>query len=228
MTGRRAPDLSVYFVTGPDDTRGRPVVEVVLEAVRGGVTIVQLRWKHAPGRAFVQQARALIDALRPVGVPLIVNDRVDVALASGADGVHVGQDDIAPADVRQLVGERCIVGLSVTNVDQACVVDPRVVDYVGLGPVFATASKEDAAPPLGLDGTRAACRALAVPAVAIGGVSADTAAAVIDTGVDGIAVVSAIGAADDPHRAAVRLTSIVRDAAHRRWRVHGTASVGGS
>ena len=228
MIVRHPPDLSLYFVTGPDDTRGRPVAEVVLEAVRGGVTTVQLRWKHAPDRALVQQARALINVLRPLGIPLIVNDRVDVALASGADGVHIGQDDIAPADVRELVGERFIVGLSVTSVDEARAVDARVVDYVGLGPVFATASKEDAAPPLGLDGVRAACRELAVPAVAIGGVSASNAAAVMNTGVVGIAAVSAIGTAHDPARAAAWLKSIVGDATHERRRVTGAASLTGS
>ena len=218
-------DLSLYFVTGPDDTRGRPVIDVVLQAVRGGVTTVQLRWKDAPGRAFVEQARRLIDVLRPLGVPLIINDRIDVALASGADGVHVGQDDIAPADVRRLVSERYIVGLSVTSVEEARVVDPNVVDYVGLGPVFATASKADAAPPLGLDGMRAALAILSVPTVAIGGVSADTAAAVMETGVDGIAVVSAISSADDPGRAAARLKSIVGEVTHGRSSLHATASV---
>ena len=228
MSPRQAPNLSLYFVAGPDDTRGRPVLDVVLEAVRGGVTIVQLRWKDAPGRALVEQARRLVDALRPLGVPLIVNDRVDVALASGADGVHVGQDDIAPEGVRELIGERYILGLSVTTLDEARLVDPRLVDYVGLGPAFATATKADAAPPMGLDDMREACRVLAVPAIAIGGVSADTAAAVMATGVEGIAVVSAIGGADDPYRAARRLKSIVHDAVRQRLPARRISTVSAS
>ena len=212
MIARPLPDLSLYLVAGPGDTRGRPLLDVVLEAVRGGVTAVQLRWKDAAGRAFVEQARALADALRPLGIPLIVNDRVDVALASGADGVHVGQDDIAPSDVRRTAGERLLIGLSVTCIEEARTVDPRIVDYVGLGPAFTTPSKADAARPLGLEGMRAACGVLAVPSVAIGGITAANATSVVATGVAGIAVVSAICGADDPRRAATELTILVRAA----------------
>ena len=212
MIARPLPDLSLYLVAGPGDTSGRPLFDVVLEAVRGGVTAVQLRWKDDAGRAFVEQARALIDALRPLGIPLIVNDRVDVALASGADGVHVGQDDIAPSDVRRMVGDGLLIGLSVTCIEEARRVDPRMVDYVGLGPVFTTPSKADAAPPLGLEGVRATCDVLSVPAIAIGGITAANATPVIATGVAGIAVVSAICGADDPRRAATELAMLVRAA----------------
>lgn len=210
---RRPIDLSLYLVIGPGDTRGRPVADVVLAAVAGGVTAVQLRWKDHVGRAFVEEARALAMTLRPRGVPLIVNDRVDVALAAGADGVHVGQDDLAADAVRRLVGDALLVGLSVTSVAEAHATDPVLVDYVGIGPVFATATKPDAAPPLGLAGTRAACDvlgALGVPSVAIGGIGPANAADVLATGVDGIAVVSAICAAADPARAAAALLAISR------------------
>ncbi len=147
-------------------------------------------------------------------VPLIVNDRVDVALAVCADGVHVGQDDMDAADVRRLVGGAMIVGLSVTSVDEARCADPALVDYAGVGPVFATPSKPDAAPPLGLDGTRDACRVLRMPAVAIGGIDAGNAAGVLATGVAGISVISAICAADDPEAAARALAGLVRAARH--------------
>lgn len=208
---RRRADLSVYLLAGPGDTRGRPLREVVLAAVAGGATAVQLRWKEHTTRAFVEEARALVAELRPRGVPVIVNDRVDVALAAGADGVHVGQDDMHPEDVRRLVGEDLLVGLSVTSAADARALDPALVDYAGVGPVFATGSKPDAAPPLGLDGTREAVALLgAVPAVAIGGITLENARAVMDTGVGGLAVISAICAADDPRAAATALAAAAR------------------
>lgn len=212
---RPALDVSLYLVAGPDDTRGRPLVDVVTAAVDGGVTAVQLRRKDGAGRAFVEEARALVAALRPRGVPLVVNDRVDVALAADADGVHVGQDDIPLADVRRLVGPAMLVGLSVTRLAEAEALDPALADYVGVGPVLSTATKPDAAPPLGAAGVRLVCdsllaRAPHVPAVAIGGIGAANAADVMDAGVAGLAVVSAICAADDPAAAARALLAIVR------------------
>ena len=210
-TGREL-NLSLYLVIGPGDTRGRPLREVVLAAVEGGVTAVQLRRKDHSARAFVEETRALVAELRPRGIPLIVNDRVDVALAAGADGVHVGQDDLPAADVRRMVGEDRIVGLSVTNVSEAIAVDPAIVDYAGIGPVFATPTKPDAAPPLGLAGTRAVCDVLTVPAVGIGGIGLTNATDVLTTGVAGIAVISAICGADDPRASATQLAALARAA----------------
>ena len=212
---KREPNLSLYLVIGPDDTRGRALCDVVLRGVEGGVTAVQLRCKHQPARAFVEEARALVAELRPRGIPLIVNDRVDVALAVGADGVHVGQDDLAAADVRRIVGEDLLVGLSVTNLAEAFALDPAIVDYAGVGPVFATPTKPDAAPPLGLGGTRAICDVLTVPAVAIGGIALTNAADVLGTGVAGIAVISAICGADSPRAGAAQLTDLTRAARAR-------------
>jgi thiamine-phosphate pyrophosphorylase len=210
MIARRAIDLSLYLVIGPDTTMGRPLSEVVLAAIDGGVTVVQLRQKRGTTRAFVEEARALMALLRPLGVPLIVNDRVDVALAASADGVHVGQDDMCPADVRRLVGPSSIVGLSVTNLAEAHAVDATLVDYVGIGPVFATPTKPDAAPPLGLVGAAELCRALRVPAVAIGGIDCDNVGHVRAVGVQGVAVVSAIGSAAHPGEAAALLAAPLR------------------
>jgi thiamine-phosphate pyrophosphorylase len=198
-------DLSLYLVVGREDTMGRPIKEVVLDAVHGGVTAVQLREKHASTRDFVDQARALTALLRPFGVPLIINDRVDVALAAGADGVHVGQDDMSAADARRLVGPDVIVGLSITTLAEAESADLSAVDYVGVGPVFDTPTKLDAAPPLGIAGTTKVCHVLSLPSVAIGGINCDNAARVRATGVDGIAVVSAICSAASPADAARRL-----------------------
>jgi thiamine-phosphate pyrophosphorylase len=200
-------DLSLYLVIGSDVTARRPVADIVRQAVEGGVTAVQLREKHRATRAFVEEARALVALLRPLGVPLIVNDRVDVALAAGADGVHVGQDDMAVRDVRRIVGPEWIVGLSVTTLAEAGAVDTGLVTYVGVGPVFATSTKPDAAPPLGLGDTAEICRTLRAPVVAIGGIGAENAAEVLTTGVHGIAVVSAICSARRPREAAALLTA---------------------
>ena len=216
MTGAGSPrqpvDLSLYLVVGPDAVRGRALHDVVLDAVAGGVTAVQLRWKEHSARTLVDAVRALRGALRARGVPVIVNDRVDVALAAEADGVHVGQDDLPVAAVRRLAGDRLVVGLSVTTVEEARAVDARLVDYAGVGPVFATATKPDAAHPLGVHGTREVVRALGVPAVAIGGIDEGNAARVLGTGVRGIAVVSAICGAYRPGAAAAALAATVREA----------------
>jgi thiamine-phosphate pyrophosphorylase len=186
--------------------------DVVLAAVEGGVTAVQLRRKDHSARAFVEEARTLVALLRPRGIPLIVNDRVDVAIAADADGVHVGQDDLPAVEVRRMVGERLLVGLSVTTVAEARARDPSVVDYAGVGPVFASPTKPDAARPLGVDGTRAVCDVLPVPAVAIGGIGLANAAEVLATGVVGVAVVSAICAAECPRTSATALAALARAA----------------
>lgn len=212
MSARRSArvDLSVYLIVGPEATRGRAVHDVVAAAVDGGATAVQLRWKDAPARAFVEEARRLVSLLRPRGVPLIVNDRVDVAIAAGADGIHVGQEDMAPADARRMVGPDMLLGLSITCRDDVAGLDPAIVDYAGVGPVFATPSKADATPPLGLAETAAITRALGVPAVAIGGIGIANARHVLDTGVEGLAVISAICGADDPRGAAAALAACRR------------------
>lgn len=192
------------LVTDPAMTERRGLVETVLAAVEGGVTIVQLRDKDASDTEMLATGRALLAALAPLGVPLIVNDRVAVAAALGTH-LHIGQEDGDPAAARAAIGPDAILGLSVTAAGGVASVDPAIVDYVGLGPVFATGTKPDAAPALGLDAFGTIARALPVPVVAIGGIDAENAAAVIAAGAVGIAVVSAICAADDPRAAAAAL-----------------------
>jgi thiamine-phosphate pyrophosphorylase len=204
---RRAFDLSLYLVTDHRLPFDR-LVEVVGRAVAGGVTLVQLRNPDVSGRALYEQAIALKSALAGTGVPLIVNDRVDVARAAGADGVHVGQSDLPAALAREIMGEDAIVGLSITEAGQLAAVDGTVVDYLGVGPVFSTATKGDAAPALGIDGTAAVVGAADLPAVAIGGIDLGNAAAVMTTGVRGLSVVSAISTAADPQAAARELRAI--------------------
>ncbi len=190
------------LVTDRGLARGRPLVEVVLRAVAGGVTMVQLREKGATTRAFLDEARALKAALAGRGVPLIVNDRADVALAVGADGVHVGQTDMPVEAVREIVGPGLTIGLSVTDAGQVGRADAGLADYLGIGPLHPQKTKADAAAPLGLGGFAALRRLTAKPALAIGGVKPEDVPMLVEEGATGVAVVSAIMAADDPEAAA--------------------------
>lgn len=194
-------EWTLYLVTDRSLAGATPLPDLVASAVRGGVTAVQLREKECSTREFVELARALKTLLAPLGVPLIVNDRVDVALAAGADGVHVGQSDMDCRDVRRLIGPSAVVGLSVETLDQALAA-PLEADYLGVGPIFATPTKIDAAPAWGLAGLSALRGVSHRPLVAIGGIHGDNAGSVIGCGVEGIAVVSAICAAPDPELAA--------------------------
>ncbi|HEU6437133.1 MAG TPA: thiamine phosphate synthase [Nitratidesulfovibrio sp.] len=214
-TLRRDADYGVYLVTDRALCRGRALADVVAATVAGGVTVVQLREKHVDTREFVELARALKGLLAPRGVPLLINDRVDVALACRADGVHVGQGDMHPADVRALLGPTALIGLSVETMDQAREAEALDVDYLGVSPVFATPTKTDTAPPWGLDGLARLRAATRCTLVAIGGIGASNAASVLAAGADGLAVVSALCAADDPGRAAAELRGVVRTA--RGW-----------
>lgn len=200
--------LRLVMVTDPELCRRRGVVATAAAAVAGGATMVQLRDPHAPGRTLYELAAALLDALDGTGVPLVVNDRPDVALAVGAAGVHLGQADLPVPPVRALAGPAFLIGLSVSRPDELAEVrtwPAGTVDYLGVGPVHPTGTKPDAAAPLGLGGLRAVADASPVPCVAIGGIDEERAAAALSHGAVGVAVVSAICAADDPEAAARRL-----------------------
>jgi len=199
---RKAIDYSLYLVTDRLLAGGRPLTEVVKAAVAGGATVVQLREKHCSTREFVEIARALKRALHGSGVPLIINDRLDVALVVGADGVHLGQEDMAIGDARQLLPPGALVGISVESLADAMVAAREGADYLGISPVFATSTKVDTAPPLGLAGVRAIRESVALPLVGIGGINSENVASVIAAGADGAAVVSAIVAAARPDDAA--------------------------
>lgn len=208
---RRDFDLSLYLVTDRGIAGGRDLKEQVLKAVQGGCTMVQLREKDIDTRYFVEEARALMQALSGTGVPLIINDRIDVALAANADGVHIGQSDMPYADARQILGEEKIIGLSVENHQEVLEANALDVDYIGISPVFSTATKTDTAAPFGLEGTRQAVQDSLHPCVAIGGMNRKTAREVMAQGVDGIAVVSDIMASDEPEKVAQTLLQIVDD-----------------
>lgn len=204
-------DLSLYLVLDPDLCGGAEgMLRTTEEALEGGVTIVQLRAPTWKKRALAACARDLLEMLRPRGIPLIINDHADVAAAVGADGLHVGQDDLSSADARRIIGPDMILGLSAGNVDEVRGVDPALVDYLGIGPVWATATKKDAGAAVGLDGLAALRAATPLPVVAIGGIGASNAADVMRTGVDGIAVVSAICGQASPRTAAENLLAQLR------------------
>ena len=205
--------LSLYLVTDAAACGRRDLADVVRAAVRGGVTCVQLREKELPTRDFLARACMLKEVLAeaPRPVPLIINDRLDVALASGADGVHVGRTDMPPAVIRRYL-PHAIIGLSVESTADARAVGEQAlpVDYLAASPIFATPTKPDAASPLGLQGL-AAIRALSrLPLVAIGGIRLANAADVLGAGADGLAVASAICSAADPEEAARRLMHVIR------------------
>ncbi len=201
---RQRFDWRLYLVTDRALAHPRHLEEVVVDAVRGGVTAVQLREKNCSAREFIGLAKHL-KAVLPRGVPLIINDRLDVALAAGADGVHIGQSDMPYEDVRRLAGADFLVGLSVESMEQALAAERLGATYLGISPVFATPTKTDTGEPWGLEGLRELRAKSKHVLVAIGGISAANARSVIDAGADGIAVVSAICGAPDPEAAAREL-----------------------
>ncbi|WP_432492683.1 thiamine phosphate synthase [Kineococcus gypseus] len=197
---------SLYLVTDSALCGPRGVPAVVRAAVAGGVDAVQVREKGASDRDLLALVRAVQEVLEGTGVPLLVDDAVDVALVAGADGVHLGQSDLPAEDVRRLLGPQMLLGLSVSTVEQARAVPPGVVDHLGVGPVHATPTKTDAAAPLGAGGVRAVVEAAAgTPCVAIGGIGAANLHELRGTGVAGVCVVSAVCAAPDPRAAASAL-----------------------
>jgi thiamine-phosphate pyrophosphorylase len=205
-------DLSLYVITDRALARGRPLEEIVAAAIRGGATMIQLREKERPVREIVDTGRRLLEITRPAGVPLIVNDRVDVAMAIDADGVHVGQDDLPVADARRLVGPDKIVGASAGTVQEAVQAEADGADYVGVGSIFATATKPDAGPAIGPEAISEIRTVVRIPIVAIGGITPANAAEAIHAGAHGVAVLSAVVGADDVREAARRLAEVVRAA----------------
>jgi thiamine-phosphate pyrophosphorylase len=202
----------LYLVTDRGLCGGRALEEVVARAVAGGAACVQLREKDLSTRAFVELARSLKALLAPLGVPLLINDRMDVALAAGADGAHVGQGDMPCERVRQFLGPRAIIGLSVETWADVERAQDQDVDYLGVSPVFPTPTKTDTKAAWGLAGV-ARIRAFSRhPLVAIGGLNAANAAQAVLAGADGIAVVSAICASPDPEAAARELDARIQAA----------------
>ncbi|MBY5571322.1 thiamine phosphate synthase [Rhizobium leguminosarum] len=203
-------DLSLYLVLDPDLCAGIGMVETARLAVAGGATMVQLRDKHAGTIRMIETGRALKQALNGTGALLIVNDDVEAAIAIGADGLHIGQEDMDAMRARTMIGPEMILGLSVESEALATAVDPGLVDYTGIGPVFATPTKADHKQPIGFDGLARLAKASPVPSVAIGGLKTDHVTQVFAAGAQGLAVVSAICGTPDPEAATRRIAAEIR------------------
>ncbi|MFB9869348.1 thiamine phosphate synthase [Vreelandella sulfidaeris] len=195
-------DLSLYLVTDAALCEDYGLEQTVEAAIRGGVTMVQLRDKHADDEHMVAQAKRLKALLAGSGVPLIINDRLGVALASQADGLHIGQSDAAAQEARAAMGENAIIGLSINTLAQLQAAPMTLLNYVGIGPVFATVSKRDHAQPIGFGGLASLVKECPLPSVAIGGLNASHSSAVKRAGASGLAVISAICGQPDPEIAA--------------------------
>ncbi len=204
-------NLDTYLVTAEAISAGRSTVDIVEAAVAGGVDVVQLREKEMPVRNRYDLGLELRELTRETDVPLIVNDRVDLAAAIDADGVHLGDEDLPIAVARDRLGEDAIVGRSVSTPEAAREAEQEGADYLGVGAVYPTDSKDPdpEGTEIGLDRIRAVVQAVELPFVGIGGVNPDNAAAVVEAGADGVAVISAITAADDPEAATRELGAAV-------------------
>lgn len=207
-------DIRLYGIVDPQIARGRSLADLTAAAVRGGATLIQYRAKEASTREMVREARAIRAALAGTGVPLLINDRIDVALAAGAEGVHLGADDMELADARRLLGDSAIIGATLKNAGELPYLASVRIDYACIGGIFATTHKDNADAPLGLEGY-AALRAAArktlgdLPIGAIAGITADNAASVMAAGADGIAVIGAMFAGDDVEAATRALRAAI-------------------
>jgi thiamine-phosphate pyrophosphorylase len=201
--------LRLYVITDRALARGRPDIEIAREAIAGGATALQLRWKAGPLSEALQVGHALRALCREAGVLFVVNDRVDLALALEADGVHVGVSDLPVPETRKLVGESMVVGFSPETLEQALAAEAAGADYLGVGPVYPTTTKLDAGPAVGLEHLAQIAGAVGIPVVGIGGITAVNAAAVIRAGAVGVAVISAVVGAEDVREAARQLREVV-------------------
>jgi thiamine-phosphate pyrophosphorylase len=214
-------DLRLYALVDPQTAGGHDLPELAWRLAQGGATLVQLRDKHGSTRSMVETARAIRVRIAPLGVPLLINDRADVAFAAGADGVHLGQDDMAVEDARRLLGPHAVIGQSIKSLDDAARAPLELLDYVCIGGVFATTSKDNPDPPIGIAGLQSILAKMRardgdLPVGAIAGINAENAGSVVAAGADGVAVISALSLASDPEAAARELRAIVEAALAKR------------
>lgn len=208
--GTRLRDaLRLYVITDRTLARGRPESEIARQAIAGGATAIQLRWKTGPLSEAFRVGRELRELCSREGVLFVVNDRVDLALALEADGVHVGVTDLPVAETCRLVGDQLVVGFSPETLEQALEAEAAGADYLGVGPVYPTVTKSDAGPAVGLEHVQRIAAAVQIPVVGIGGITAENAGAVIRAGAVGVAVISAVVGADDVRLAAAQLRRVV-------------------
>lgn len=203
-------DLLLYAVTDRHWLNGRTLVDVVKESLDGGVTMIQLREKSLDEGKFLEEAKELQALCRERHVPFIVNDNVDIAKAMDADGVHVGQDDMAALDARAKLGSDKLIGVSAHTVEEALLAEKQGADYLGVGAVFPTSSKSDVGE-MSYETLKAICEAVSIPVVAIGGISGENVGKLAGSGICGVAVISAIYAAKDVKAAAADLKATVEE-----------------
>jgi len=209
-------DWDLYVITDRRAAGDAPLADVVRAAIAGGATVVQLREKQATTREIIQLGQVLRQITRDSHIPLIVNDRADIAVALDADGVHVGEEDLPAPVARDVMGPGRILGVSAGTVEEARRAEEDGADYLGVGDVYGTPSKSDAGVPIGLRGLREIAEAVSIPVVGIGGITAENAAAVIEAGAAGVAVISAVMGAPDPEVAARHLREVIRQAKRSR------------
>ena len=207
---RKKADFGLYLVTDRGVCLGRPLERVVAAAVRGGVSLVQVREKSCPTRDYIETVDTIQKILKPCGVPLIINDRVDIAVILEADGAHVGKGDMPLFLSRQLLRDGKILGCSATNLKEALQAEQGGADYLGVGPIFSTPSKQDAAPPIGLKELEEICHKVTIPVVAIGGISLKNIEKAIKAGAAGVAVISAVANAKDMKKATEELVDKIK------------------
>lgn len=202
--------MLLYGVTDRGNLHGKTLMQQVEESLKGGVTLVQLREKHLSFQEFLEEAKEMKELCRKYGVPLLINDNVEICIESGADGVHVGQKDMEAGAVREKLGKDKIIGVSARTVEQAMAAQNAGADYLGVGAVFSTSTKEDAKP-LDHEILKAITKAVDIPVVAIGGISSENVSQLKGTGIDGVAVVSAIYGKENPKEAAENLKALVSE-----------------
>lgn len=202
--------MLLYGVTDRGNLHGKTLLQQVEESLKGGVTLVQLREKHLSFQEFLEEAKEMKELCHKYGVPLLVNDNVEICIESGADGVHVGQKDMEAGAVREKLGKDKIIGVSARTVEQAMAAQNAGADYLGVGAVFSTSTKEDAKP-LDHEILKAITKAVDIPVVAIGGISSENVLELKGTGIDGVAVVSAIYGKENPKEAAENLKALVSE-----------------
>jgi thiamine-phosphate pyrophosphorylase len=210
MRDKLAESLLLYAVTDRHWLGDRTLYDVVRESLDGGVTFLQLREKDLDDETFFREAVRLRDMAREYGVPFVINDNVDIAVRMDADGVHVGQSDMEAGDVRALIGPDKILGVSAQTVEQAVLAEKRGADYLGVGAVFPTGSKDDA-DDVSFETLKAICEAVSIPVVAIGGITAENTPQLAGSGICGIAVISAIYGQKDIYKATASLKKITRE-----------------
>jgi thiamine-phosphate pyrophosphorylase len=201
----REMDFVLCLIADAEAARGRKIPSIIGQAVRGGVNLVQLRAKNLETREFLALALEVSKVLEPKKTPFIINDRVDIAQACGASGVHLGQKDLPLPTARKILGKKKKIGITVNTLREAREAEAGGADYLGVGPVFSTLTKKKLRPLLGLPGLKAIREKAKIPILAVGGITASNARQVMECGVDGIAVVSAIMAARDIRRATKEL-----------------------